>query len=68
MVKLEFDLYYIKHISPALDFYIIFHTLKIMLRSRGSQYAVQFRTASSNPLKERQAAVARSSGSPSSSL
>lgn len=37
MIKLEFDLYYIKHIAPALDFYIIFHTLKVMLLSRGAQ-------------------------------
>jgi len=36
-VKLEYDLYYIKHLSPALDAYIIFHTLKIMLLSRGAQ-------------------------------
>jgi len=37
MVKLEYDLYYIKHIAPALDFYIIFHTVKVMLLSRGAQ-------------------------------
>ncbi|HEX8983957.1 MAG TPA: sugar transferase [Bryobacteraceae bacterium] len=37
VIKLEFDLYYIKHISASLDAYILFHTLKIMLRSRGSQ-------------------------------
>jgi exopolysaccharide biosynthesis polyprenyl glycosylphosphotransferase len=37
MIKLEFDLYYIKHIAPALDFYIIFHTIKVMLLSRGAQ-------------------------------
>jgi sugar transferase (PEP-CTERM system associated) len=37
MIKLEYDLYYIKHLSPALDFYIIFHTLKVMLLSRGAQ-------------------------------
>ncbi len=36
-IKLEYDLYYIKHLSPALDAYIIFHTLKTMLRSRGAQ-------------------------------
>ena len=36
-VKLEYDLYYIKHLSPALDTYIIFHTLKTMLRFRGAQ-------------------------------
>jgi len=37
IAKLEYDLYYIKHLSPALDFYIIFQTLKTMLRSRGAQ-------------------------------
>lgn len=37
IVKLEYDLYYIKHISASLDLYIIFHTLKTMLRSRGAQ-------------------------------
>jgi len=35
--KLEFDLYYIKNMSMALDGYIIFHTLKAMLLSRGAQ-------------------------------
>ncbi len=37
IVKLEYDLYYIKHISVSLDAYIIFHTLKAMLLSRGAQ-------------------------------
>ena len=37
MVKLEYDLYYIKHMSSSLDLYIIFHTMKAMLLSRGSQ-------------------------------
>lgn len=37
MIKLEYDLYYIKHLSAALDFYIIFHTVKVMLLSRGAQ-------------------------------
>jgi exopolysaccharide biosynthesis polyprenyl glycosylphosphotransferase len=35
--KLEYDLYYIKNLSFALDAYIIFHTLKTMLLSRGAQ-------------------------------
>ncbi len=35
--KLEYDLYYIKNMSLALDNYIIFHTLKAMLLSRGAQ-------------------------------
>ena len=37
LIKLEYDLYYIKHLAPALDAYIVFHTLKIMLLSRGAQ-------------------------------
>jgi sugar transferase (PEP-CTERM system associated) len=37
MIKLEYDLYYIKNLAPALDFYIIFHTIKVMLLSRGAQ-------------------------------
>jgi sugar transferase (PEP-CTERM system associated) len=37
MRKLEYDLYYIKHMSPSLDTYIIFHTIKAMLLSRGAQ-------------------------------
>jgi lipopolysaccharide/colanic/teichoic acid biosynthesis glycosyltransferase len=35
--KLEYDLYYVKHLAPALDAYIIFHTLKVMVLSRGAQ-------------------------------
>lgn len=35
--KLEFDLYYIKNMALSLDTYIIFHTIKAMLLSRGSQ-------------------------------
>jgi sugar transferase (PEP-CTERM system associated) len=35
--KLEYDLYYIKNMSLALDTYIIFHTAKTMLLSRGAQ-------------------------------
>jgi lipopolysaccharide/colanic/teichoic acid biosynthesis glycosyltransferase len=37
LTKLEYDLYYIKHMSLSLDGYIIFHTLKVMLLSRGAQ-------------------------------
>ena len=37
LTKLEYDLYYIKNLAPALDAYIIFHTLKVMLLSRGAQ-------------------------------
>ena len=37
MTKLEYDLYYIKNMSLSLDTYIIFHTVKTMLLSRGSQ-------------------------------
>jgi exopolysaccharide biosynthesis polyprenyl glycosylphosphotransferase len=35
--KLEFDLFYIKNLAPSLDAYIIFHTLKVMLLTRGAQ-------------------------------
>lgn len=35
--KLEYDLYYIKNMSFSLDLYIMFHTLKTMLVSRGAQ-------------------------------
>jgi exopolysaccharide biosynthesis polyprenyl glycosylphosphotransferase len=37
MTKLEYDLYYIKNMSLSLDTYIVFHTVKAMLLSRGSQ-------------------------------
>ena len=37
ITKLEYDLYYIKNMSPGLDTYIIFHTVKAMLLSRGAQ-------------------------------
>jgi len=30
-VKLEYDMYYIKNLSPALDLFIMLHTLKAML-------------------------------------
>ena len=35
--KLEYDLYYIKNLAPALDAFIMFHTAKVMLLSRGSR-------------------------------
>jgi exopolysaccharide biosynthesis polyprenyl glycosylphosphotransferase len=37
ITKLEYDLYYIKNLAPSLDAYIIFHTLKVMLLSRGAR-------------------------------
>jgi sugar transferase (PEP-CTERM system associated) len=37
IVKLEYDLYYIKNLAPALDAFIMFHTAKVMLLLRGSQ-------------------------------
>jgi sugar transferase (PEP-CTERM system associated) len=37
VIKLEYDLYYIKNLMPAFDAYIIFHTIKVMLLSRGAQ-------------------------------
>ena len=37
IIKLEYDLYYIKNLAPALDAFIMFHTAKVMLLVRGSQ-------------------------------
>jgi len=37
IVKLEYDLYYIKNLSPSLDAFIIFHTAKVMLFSSHGQ-------------------------------
>jgi exopolysaccharide biosynthesis polyprenyl glycosylphosphotransferase len=37
IVKLEYDLYYIKNLSPSLDAYIMFHTFKVMLFSQHGQ-------------------------------
>ncbi len=37
ITKLEYDLYYIKNMSVGLDTYIVFHTVKAMLLSRGAQ-------------------------------
>jgi exopolysaccharide biosynthesis polyprenyl glycosylphosphotransferase len=37
IVKLEYDLYYIKNLAPALDAVIMFHTAKVMLLSRGAR-------------------------------
>jgi len=36
-IKLEYDLYYIKHVAWTLDAYIMFHTAKTMLFGRGAQ-------------------------------
>jgi exopolysaccharide biosynthesis polyprenyl glycosylphosphotransferase len=37
IIKLEYDLYYIKNLSTSLDAYIIFHTAKVMLASTDGQ-------------------------------
>jgi sugar transferase (PEP-CTERM system associated) len=37
IMKLEYDLYYIKNLAVSLDFLIIFHTLKVMLFSETAQ-------------------------------
>ena len=37
IAKLEYDLYYIKNLAPALDAVIMFRTAKVMLLSRGAQ-------------------------------
>lgn len=36
-VKLEFDLYYLKHMTLGLDLFIMFETIKTIVRRRGSQ-------------------------------
>ena len=35
--KLQYDLFYIKHMSPGLDFLILFQTIKIVILGRGSK-------------------------------
>lgn len=37
LMKLEYDLYYIKNLNMTLDLYIMFQTAKVMLLSRGAQ-------------------------------
>jgi exopolysaccharide biosynthesis polyprenyl glycosylphosphotransferase len=37
LIKLEYDLYYIKNLALSLDAYIVFHTVKTMLLGRGAQ-------------------------------
>jgi sugar transferase (PEP-CTERM system associated) len=37
IIKLEYDLYYIKNLSPTLDLFIMLHTLKVMLFSDHGQ-------------------------------
>jgi len=37
LLKLEYDLYYIKNLNLWLDLYIMFQTIKVMLLSRGAQ-------------------------------
>ena len=37
MMKLEYDLYYVKNLNLWLDLYIMFQTVKVMLLSRGAQ-------------------------------
>ncbi len=37
ITKLEYDLFYIKNLSFRLDTYVIFHTVKAMLLTRGAQ-------------------------------
>jgi sugar transferase (PEP-CTERM system associated) len=37
ITKLEYDLFYIKNLSFRLDTYVIFHTVKAMMLSRGAQ-------------------------------
>jgi len=37
LLKLEYDLYYIKNLNMTLDAYIMFQTFKVMILSRGAQ-------------------------------
>lgn len=37
IIKLEYDLYYIKNVSATLDFYCMFHTVKVMLLAEAGQ-------------------------------
>jgi lipopolysaccharide/colanic/teichoic acid biosynthesis glycosyltransferase len=37
IIKLEYDLYYIKNLALSLDTFIIFHTMKVMLFSETAQ-------------------------------
>jgi lipopolysaccharide/colanic/teichoic acid biosynthesis glycosyltransferase len=37
MQKLQYDLFYIKNLSVALDFYIIWQTIKTVILRRGSR-------------------------------
>lgn len=37
ITKLEYDLYYLKNLTFSMDLYIMFHTAKVMLLSKGSQ-------------------------------
>ncbi len=50
LLKLEYDLYYIKNLNFTLDLYIMFQTVKVMLLSRGravtSSFAVNTHTGS----------------------
>ncbi len=35
--KLEYDLYYLKYISPLFDIQILFETLKVVIFGRGAR-------------------------------
>jgi lipopolysaccharide/colanic/teichoic acid biosynthesis glycosyltransferase len=37
VIKLEYDLYYIKNMSVSLDFYCIVHTIRVMLQAEAGQ-------------------------------
>ena len=37
VIKLEYDLYYLKNITPSLDLYCIFHTIRVMLLAEAGQ-------------------------------
>ncbi len=37
ITKLEYDLFYVKSVTPMIDFYVMFHTAKVVLLGRGAQ-------------------------------
>ena len=37
IIKLEYDLYYVKNVSATLDFYCMFHTAKVMILAEAGQ-------------------------------
>ena len=36
ITKLEYDLFYVKSLTPMIDLYVMFHTVKVILQGRGA--------------------------------